>query len=92
MSVGAFLPLEHLIWKKFKDENLQGSSLLIAVSGGIDSMVLLDILCTLKEGLQLNLGVAYIHHGMTQNKDYRNQARVFVEDESCKRGLFFFFK
>lgn len=39
-----------------------GDSLLLAISGGIDSMVLLDIIAKLKEKLNLKLYIAHVDH------------------------------
>ncbi len=41
-----------------------GDRLLVAVSGGADSMVLLDLLVRERPALGLTLGVAHVHHGL----------------------------
>lgn len=70
--------------KKFiKDNNLiePGDNLLVAVSGGIDSMTLLKILDMIKDDIGFLISVAHINHklrGKDSDKDER-----FVSD-SCK--------
>src|SRR3984893_5393990 len=41
-----------------------GEAVLVAVSGGPDSVALLDVLCTLRTPLALSLSVAHVHHGL----------------------------
>lgn len=42
---------------------------LIALSGGVDSVVLLQLFAQLKQTLHLNLRAIHIHHGLSQNAD-----------------------
>ncbi len=44
--------------------DLRGRALLVAVSGGVDSTVLLHVLVELRGPLGLELAVAHIHHGL----------------------------
>jgi tRNA(Ile)-lysidine synthase len=46
-----------------------GEVVLVAVSGGADSVALLDVLCALREPLGLNLSVAHVHHGLRPEAD-----------------------
>ena len=41
-----------------------GEAVLVAVSGGADSVALLDVLVTLRESIGLTLTVAHVHHGL----------------------------
>jgi tRNA(Ile)-lysidine synthase len=41
-----------------------GQHVIVAVSGGIDSMVLLDILVSLRKQLKFRLSVAHVNHGL----------------------------
>ncbi|MCL2706607.1 MAG: tRNA lysidine(34) synthetase TilS [Dehalococcoidia bacterium] len=50
------------IAKCFHDHNLSGSTLVVAVSGGADSVCLLHILSVLKDDLSLKLCVAHLDH------------------------------
>ena len=45
------------------------SSLLLAFSGGLDSVVLLHLLAKIKNVFPFNLYVMHVHHGLSQNAD-----------------------
>ncbi|MCF7875428.1 tRNA lysidine(34) synthetase TilS [Candidatus Bipolaricaulota bacterium] len=47
-----------------KDHSIEGNSLLVAVSGGVDSTVLLDCLVKLGADYSLDLTVAHLDHGL----------------------------
>ena len=59
--------------------------LLVAVSGGVDSMVLLDVLTRLQERLGLRLYVAHVHHGLRGKAADRDATLVVAE--AARRGL-----
>jgi tRNA(Ile)-lysidine synthase len=46
-----------------------GEAVLAAVSGGPDSVALLDVLCALREPLRLTLTVVHVHHGLRPESD-----------------------
>jgi tRNA(Ile)-lysidine synthase len=46
-----------------------GASFALALSGGIDSMVLLDGVCELAAGHPLRLSAVHVHHGISPNAD-----------------------
>ena len=56
-------------------------SLLLAISGGIDSMVMLDYFINLKDSMNLKLSVAYVDHQRREDSylDYQ------LIDETCKK-------
>ncbi len=56
----------------------QGESVVVAVSGGADSMALLHVLLQLKEEWNLSLIVAHVNHCLRGEESDRDQA--FVED------------
>lgn len=62
-----------------------GQRLLVAVSGGVDSMVLLAILVRLQARLGLQLHVAHVHHGLRGRA--ADQDAAFVVAEAARRGL-----
>lgn len=69
------LPFEYEILKRIK--GLENRRLLIALSGGRDSVVLLNVLSALRSRLNFDLRVAYVHHGRSSNRevsDYRKKA------------------
>ena len=55
--------LEHKVHRVLKHHNIQQQHMLLAVSGGIDSMVLLECFDRLQQALRLSLTVAHVHHG-----------------------------
>ena len=80
----SFTPLDHRILKQLKEFNQK--SLLLAISGGLDSMVLLETLHKLKPALSLHLVVAYVHHGPSENR-FRDQAQSHVLSIAQTKGL-----
>ncbi|MEK7313709.1 MAG: tRNA lysidine(34) synthetase TilS [Deltaproteobacteria bacterium] len=64
-----------------------GRNLCVAVSGGVDSMVLLRALYALKDELSLNLSVCHVNHNLRGAESRRDLA--FVRDASQKMGLRF---
>jgi len=44
-------------------------TLLLALSGGLDSMVLLDLLAALREQVPFHLQAMHVHHGLSPNAD-----------------------
>jgi tRNA(Ile)-lysidine synthase len=56
-----------------------GETLLVGVSGGVDSVVLLDVLCKLREALKIRLVVAHFNHQL--------RGRAADVDEDFVRGL-----
>lgn len=78
-------PLEFALFRML--QGFRGSALLLAVSGGCDSVVLLHAIAALRERLELRLGVAHVHHGVSRNEGQtraRNQAAAFVQDLAQK--------
>jgi tRNA(Ile)-lysidine synthase len=61
-----------------------GASVVAAVSGGIDSMVLLDLLASLDD-YRLNLVVAHLNHLLRGEESDRDEA--FVRDVAVRHGL-----
>jgi len=73
-----FLINNHLI--KFND------NLLVAVSGGVDSVVLLHLLIQLKDKFKLKLQIVHLNHGIRGEQAQRDQK--FVEQLANKYGIF----
>ncbi|HVP29931.1 MAG TPA: tRNA lysidine(34) synthetase TilS [Myxococcota bacterium] len=61
------------------------STILVAVSGGVDSVVLLDVLCRLARPLGLRLHVGHVNHRLRAEESDADQR--FVEELARKRGL-----
>ena len=65
----------------FKNHKIQNKKLILALSGGLDSVVLLELLKELSSPCQLKLYVVHIHHGHSNQKEitsYRDKAGDFV--------------
>jgi len=62
-----------------------GDTILVAVSGGVDSVVLLDLLCRLVGEFSLKLVIAHLDHGL-RGEDSRQDAQ-FVVSLAEERGL-----
>jgi tRNA(Ile)-lysidine synthase len=71
----------HKVIKSVVDSQIieAGDSLLIGVSGGVDSVVLLDVLASIREELGLKIGVAHVN--------YRLRGRESDGDERFVKGL-----
>ena len=61
-----------------------GSGMVVAVSGGVDSMVLLDMLCRLQSDLGIDLHVAHLDHRLRPES---GEDREFVVQVARRRGL-----
>jgi tRNA(Ile)-lysidine synthase len=76
-------------------ERLRGQKLLLACSGGLDSVVLLDVLSKLAPRFSLALSIAHIHHGPAATPDdealsFRERARDFVLELAATYQMEFF--
>lgn len=63
----------------------RGSRLAVAVSGGVDSVVLLDILCSVQRALGVELVVAHLDHGLRGACSAEDA--TFVRALAASRGL-----
>ncbi len=62
-----------------------GDRVVVAVSGGPDSVCLLDVLCRLREAMPMTLFVAHLNHGLRPGEDQRETE--FVKNLAASRGL-----
>lgn len=67
----------------------RGASFLLAVSGGLDSMVMLHLFNRLKPRWDLRLSFAYIHHGLRREAD---EEVTFLENIGREQSIPFFHK
>ncbi len=77
--------LDHRVWKLLKRHELSEKKVLVALSGGVDSVVLLVTL--LKTLGAKNLIAFHYHHGAGSNLAYRNQAVVFCQNLCADLGV-----
>src|SRR5437660_326547 len=72
-------PLEKHIYQRLKTlrSQLENQTLLVAVSGGVDSVVLLHVLHGLKGRLKIKIHVAHVNHGV-RGKDADNDSKFVV--------------
>lgn len=82
---------EHQIHQFLERHSLEGRHLLLAVSGGEDSMSLLVALLRLKEAHRLKLSVGHVHHGKHgELQNFRDEAAGFVDSFCRSHNLPFF--
>ena len=81
--------LEQKVFETIEDHGLiqPGDRVLVAVSGGIDSVVLLDILASLRNELNLELGIAHLDHQIRPDSAIDAE---FVSGIASERGFQFF--
>ncbi len=60
--------------------HLRGRRILVAVSGGLDSIVLLEVLKSLLQRLNFQIVVAHVFHGAKESRDFRVRAFNFVKE------------
>lgn len=70
-------PLFHRFLHQLKELNISRKKILAACSGGLDSLVLLDLIHEASPLLSLKIKTAYVHHGMDKNQ-YRDLAQSYV--------------
>lgn len=76
----------------FKNYKIQNKRIILAISGGLDSVVLLDLMKELSSPCELELYLLHIHHGLSDKKEiqsYRDRAKKFVSRLSRSYGLEF---
>jgi len=82
-------PLYHRFLKHLKNESIQDKKILIACSGGIDSVCLLDLMLEVSSILNLKISVAHVHHG-NLNHAFRNLAQMYVHSLCLALDLDFY--
>ena len=84
------LPLEHKILRALRAREASGRPILVAVSGGVDSMVCLSILVRLRPLLKNEIFVIHVHHG--RKNAFRDQALRLVRKTADGLGVAFYGK
>lgn len=70
------MSVEALVLQAALSLRLQGARVLVAVSGGVDSCVLAEVLHELSKRLQLELCIAHVNHGLRGEEAEADQAHV----------------
>jgi len=86
-------PLEHQLARTLRQLDVAGQPLLVAVSGGVDSVALLSALARLRPLLKNEIAVVHIHHGRTGNPSqsrFRDRASRHVQKLAIKLGVPYF--
>ena len=81
--------MKNELLKNLKSYNLEGFGVLLAVSGGKDSMTMLDLFNYFKYELKLNLVVCHFNHSLRDDAD---RDEKFVKTQCEKYGLKFYSK
>ena len=86
--------LFHHVLKQFRVLSIENPHLLVAVSGGVDSMALLSLLMEIKKVVPFSLSVVHVHHGSENKKQkiFQDQAAKAVEQFCVDKNIFFFKK
>ncbi|MYE07593.1 MAG: tRNA lysidine(34) synthetase TilS [Oligoflexia bacterium] len=86
--------LFHHVLKQLRIFHIEGGHLLVAVSGGVDSMALLSLLLEVKKVVPFSLSVVHVHHGSKNKKQkiFQDQAAKTVEQFCVDHNLFLFKK
>jgi tRNA(Ile)-lysidine synthase len=82
-----FHPIEKSVLATIRDHEMisSGAKVIVAVSGGPDSVCLLEILIRLRETLNVSLIVAHLDHGLRPGEDERETE--FVETLAMRLGI-----
>jgi tRNA(Ile)-lysidine synthase len=62
----------------------RGDRLCVGLSGGVDSVVLLDLLCSLRKARGFALAAVHVHHGLSPNAD---RWAAFCADLCARTGV-----
>jgi tRNA(Ile)-lysidine synthase len=84
------LDLEFRVWRKLKPLGLEGKRLLIACSGGLDSLVLLAVMSAVAPRLGLQIEAVTVHHGRSSKKRVaaaRSEALRLVQTYCTNRQI-----
>lgn len=88
----ALLRLEHRILEEMRRRSLCDQNILIAVSGGLDSVALTSILSEIAKVLSIKVFIAHVHHGWIYGEQgaYRLKAWKFCQKLAKKLQLNFY--
>jgi tRNA(Ile)-lysidine synthase len=70
--------LEHRLWGILKEDQLLSEKLLLACSGGADSVAMIRAFAAVRPASLL--AIAFVHHGEGENHRHRDEAEDFVRE------------
>src|SRR5690625_1706716 len=78
------------VYEYIKDESgiKEGNTIVLGISGGLDSMVLLHIFNDLKDEMNLNLICAHVNHNLRKESD---EEKEFIENYCNLNNIIFEF-
>lgn len=62
--------LRNLVEERLRTELRPGANIIVGLSGGIDSVTLLDILSALRDPARFSLSAVHVNHGLSPNAEY----------------------
>lgn len=72
--------LDHQVWNSLKSHGLESHAVyLLAVSGGLDSMVLTDVFKNIRP--QAKIILMHYHHGPGDHSKYRDEALALIQNQ-----------
>ena len=74
------------VYSFINELDIKNKTIVAAISGGPDSMLLIDILNSLKLKLNLNIVVAHVHHNLRKESDFE----AIKVEEYCKQNNLIF--
>lgn len=77
------LALEHKVLRSLNHTNDRPERWLLAVSGGVDSVVLSEILWRWRRKLRVEITIAHVHHGHSRNNKqnlFRTEAQALIRE------------
>ena len=84
--------LEKRTLQRLKESPGSGGHYLLAISGGVDSVVMLEVLSRLQKALDWQLSVVHVHHGLSQEdtqQNFRDQAQDLVQKLAAQKNFEF---
>jgi tRNA(Ile)-lysidine synthase len=84
---------EHFFWREFQlIPSVKKSHVLIALSGGADSIALLKALLAIQSSAKIKISAMYVHHGDSSDfemNSYRNSCEFFCHKICIENNVFF---
>lgn len=86
------LAFEHHVVRPLRGLKAEGETWLLAVSGGVDSLVMAEVLCRWQRLLKVTFHVAHVHHGRNASPSqlrFRDCAQKLTRQWCLAKGVLF---